>query len=105
MAEVKITQENFEKEVINSAIPVIVDFWAPWCGPCQMIAPIIEEIATENPQYLIGKVNVDEQSALTQAFGIVSIPTLVIMKDGKAVDQLVGVRPKEQILALLKKYV
>jgi len=101
----KIDPDNFTEVVLTSDKPVLLDFWATWCGPCQMIAPIIEEIATENPQYLIGKVNVDEQSALTQAFGIVSIPTLVIMKDGKAVDQLVGVRPKEQILALLKKYV
>jgi len=105
MAVLKIDPDNFTEVVLTSDKPVLLDFWATWCGPCQMIAPIIEEIATENPQYLIGKVNVDEQSALTQAFGIVSIPTLVIMKDGKAVDQLVGVRPKEQILALLKKYV
>ncbi len=103
MSILKVDPDNFTEVVLTSEKPVLLDFWATWCGPCQMIAPIIEEIAAENPQYLIGKVNVDEQPALAQAFGIVSIPTLVVMKEGQAVDQLVGVRPKAQILALLEK--
>ena len=103
MSILKVDPDNFTEVVLTSEKPVLLDFWATWCGPCQMIAPVIEEIAAENPQYLIGKVNVDEQPALAQAFGIVSIPTLVVMKEGQAVDQLVGVRPKAQILALLEK--
>lgn len=101
MAEKIITAENFENEVLKSEKTVLLDFWATWCGPCQMIAPIIHEIAEENPQYVVGKVNVDEQPQLASRFGIVSIPTLIVFKDGKVINQMVGVRPKEQILGML----
>jgi thioredoxin 1 len=102
MAEIKVTSANFEAEVLKSEKPVLLDFWATWCGPCMMIAPTLKEIADEYPQYVIGKVNVDEEIALAQNFGIVSIPTLILMKDGQAVDSLVGLRSKEQILKFLE---
>ena len=103
MAEVVITKDNFESEVLKSEIPVILDFWATWCGPCRMIAPILAEIAEENVGKIkIGKVNVDEEMDLAVRFGIVSIPTLIVFKDGQKTNQAVGVMPKEQILALVK---
>jgi thioredoxin 1 len=102
MAEIKVTSANFEVEVLKSEKPVLLDFWATWCGPCMMIAPTLKEIADEYPQYVIGKVNVDEEIALAQNFGIVSIPTLILMKNGQAVDSLVGLRSKEQILKFLE---
>ena len=102
MAEIKITKENFES-VVSTDKPVLIDFWATWCGPCRMIAPVIEEIAEEHPEYVVGKVNVDDEPALANEFGIMSIPTLVVIKDGKIAGQLMGVRPKEQILELLRK--
>lgn len=102
MAEIKVTSANFEAEVLKSEKPVLLDFWATWCGPCMMIAPTLKEIADEYPQYVIGKVNVDEEIALAQNFGIVSIPTLILMKNGQAVDSLVGLRSKEQILKFLE---
>ena len=102
MAELTITSQNFEELVLKSEKPVLLDFWATWCGPCMMIAPTLKEIADEYPQYVIGKVNVDEEIALAQNFGIVSIPTLILMKDGQAVDSLVGLRSKEQILKFLE---
>ena len=102
MAEIKVTSANFEAEVLKSEKPVLLDFWATWCGPCMMIAPTLKEIADEYPQYVIGKINVDEEIALAQNFGIVSIPTLILMKDGQAVDSLVGLRSKEQILKFLE---
>ena len=102
MAVLKITKDNFENEVLKSEKPVLVDFWAVWCGPCRMVAPTVDEIAEENPQYLVGKVNVDEEPELAQAFGISSIPTLVAIKNGKVADVAVGVQPKEKILAMLK---
>lgn len=98
MAEITITMENFEQEVIKSDKPVLIDFWATWCGPCKMIAPVIEEIAEEyEGKIKVGKVNVDEEPDLTQSFGISSIPTLIFLKDGKAENMLVGLRTKEQI--------
>ena len=103
MAELKITSENFENEVLNSTVPVILDFWAPWCGPCRMIAPVLTEIAEENEgELVVGKVNVDEESDLAMKFGIASIPTLLIFKNGQLVNKSVGVKPKAQILALVK---
>ena len=102
MAEITITKENFEQEVLKSDIPVLVDFWAVWCGPCQMVGPILSEIAEENEGKIkVGKVNVDEQPDLARQFGIMSIPTMIVFKDGEKVNQLVGAVPKEEILALL----
>ena len=96
-----ITKENFEELVIRSNKTVLLDFWAPWCGPCRMVAPIVEEIAGEREDLLLGKVNVDEEMELAMQFGVSSIPTLVVMKDGKAVAQAGGYRPKADIEKLL----
>lgn len=102
MAEIKLTKQNFQNEVINSDIPVLVDFWATWCGPCRMIAPIISEIAEEaNERFKVGKVNVDEESELASMFRIMSIPTLMVFKDGKPVNTVVGLRSKAELLAIL----
>ena len=103
MAEIIVTKDNFESEVLKSDIPVLVDFWATWCGPCRMLAPIIEEIATEYAgKVKVGKVDVDEQGELAMKFGIASIPTLILFKDGKPVAQSLGYKPKAQIEAMLK---
>ena len=101
MAVLTITKENFEEEVLKSDKPVLLDFWATWCGPCRMVGPVIEQIAAEHPEIKVGKINVDEQNELACAFRVMSIPTLVAVKDGKVVNQTVGVQPKAQILALL----
>lgn len=101
MAVMTLTSENFEQEVLRSAQPVLVDFWAPWCGPCRMVGPILEDIAQERNDIKVGKVNVDEQPELAGQFGVTSIPTLVVLKDGRIVNQATGARPKSQILALL----
>lgn len=102
MAEITITKENFEQEVLKSDIPVLVDFWAVWCGPCQMVAPILAEIAEEKEGELkVGKVNVDEQPELARQFGIMSIPTMIVFKGGEPAAKTVGVQPKEDILKLL----
>ncbi len=102
MAEITITKDNFEQEVLKSDIPVLVDFWAVWCGPCQMVGPILSEIAEENEGKIkVGKVNVDEQPELAQQFGIMSIPTMMVFKGGEKVNQQVGAVPKEEILKLL----
>lgn len=97
-----ITRDNFQQEVLDSKQTVLVDFWASWCGPCRMVAPILDEIARERPDVKIAKVNVDEQPELAAAYQIMSIPTLIVMKDGKIVNQSMGARPKQQILDLLK---
>lgn len=102
MSVLKITNQNFESAVINSEKPVLLDFWASWCGPCRMVSPLVDEIAQENPRFLVGKVNVDEEPELAQKFGIMSIPTLVVMKGGKIVRQVTGARPKAQLLELLE---
>ena len=100
--EVKLSNENFNKEVLNSEKPVLVDFWATWCGPCKMIAPMISEISEEfNNKVKVGKVNVDEEKELAIKYGISSIPTLVIFKDGKIAKTLIGFRPKEEIKEVL----
>ena len=96
-----ITKENFEAQVLQSDKPVLVDFWAPWCGPCRMIHPVLEEIARERPDVKVGKINVDEQPELAGRFGVMGIPMLVVLRDGKITGQAVGARPKGQILAML----
>ncbi len=101
MSVLQITKENFEQEVLRSRETVLLDFWADWCGPCRMVGPVLEEIAGERTDIKVGKINVDEQRELAAAFQIMSIPTLVVMRGGKAVNQAVGVRPKQQILAML----
>ena len=100
MSVLKISKDNFE-QIKASEKTVRLDFFAEWCGPCRMVSPIVDEIAKENPQYLVGKINVDDEPELAEEFGVFSIPTLVIMKNGKIVHQSAGARPKEQILALL----
>ena len=98
MAEITLTQENFAEEVLQAKEPVLVDFWAVWCGPCKMLAPVLQELAEEyEGQLKVGKVNVDEQMELVRQFGIVSIPTVILFRDGKAVRTAVGFRPKEEL--------
>ncbi len=101
MAVVTITDKNFEAEVIQSEKPVLIDFWAAWCGPCRMVSPIVDEISEEVAAVKVGKVNVDENPELAQKFGVMSIPTLVVVKDGKVVQRAVGARPKSQIKEML----
>lgn len=101
MSYINITNQNFNEEVLQSDKPVLIDFWASWCGPCRMIAPIVEEIAEERSDIKVGKINVDEEPELATRFGIMSIPTLVMMRDGEMVNKLVGARPKNQILDML----
>ena len=101
MSVINIKMNNFQNEVLNSEMPVLLDFWAPWCGPCRMVGPIVDEIADEHGDIKVGKVNVDEQPELAAQFGVMSIPTLVVMKGGKVVKQMVGARPKNQILSML----
>lgn len=101
MAVVKIGKENFQNEVLNADRPVLLDFYADWCGPCRMVGPIVSEIAEERGDIKVGKINIDEQPELAAQFGIMSIPTLAVMKDGKMVHRSVGAKPKDQILAML----
>lgn len=102
MAVISVTKENFS-EIKNSDKTVLLDFYADWCGPCRMVSPIVDEIANENPQYLVGKINVDEQPELAAAFNVSSIPMLAVIKDGKMINQSVGAKPKPQILAMLQE--
>ena len=102
MAVLKVTKENFA-EVANSTKPVLLDFYATWCGPCKMVSPLVDQIADEHSEFTVGKINVDEQSGLAAQFGVMSIPTLVAIKGGKVVAQKVGYRPREEIISMLKR--
>lgn len=101
MSAIRVNKNNFNQEVLSSDKPVLMDFWAPWCGPCRMVAPLVEEIAKERSDIKVVKINVDEEQELAMQFGVMSIPTLVVMKNGKVVNQVTGARPKAQILAML----
>lgn len=103
MSALTITKNNFESEVMQSDKPVLIDFWARWCGPCRMVSPIVDEIAEEVTDKKVGKINVDEQPELAQKFGVMSIPTLIVMKDGKIVNKSVGAKSKSAILAMLEE--
>lgn len=101
MSAISVNKNSFNQEVLNSDKPVLMDFWAPWCGPCRMVVPLVEEIAKERSDIKVVKINVDEEQELAMQFGVMSIPTLVVMKNGKVVNQVTGARPKAQILAML----
>ena len=102
MSAITLTKNNFKEEVLQSEKPVLVDFWAPWCGPCRMVSPIVDEIGAEASHVKVGKVNIDEQPELAEAFRVMSIPTLVVMKKGKPVASSVGVKSKQAILDMMK---
>lgn len=103
MSVITVTKDNFDKEVLQSDKPVLLDFWASWCGPCRMVSPIVDEIAAENPDKKVGKVNVDEEPELASKFDVMSIPTLLVFEDGELVNLAVGARPKEMILDLFEE--
>ena len=102
MSAIIITKENFEQEVLASEKPVLLDFWAPWCGPCRRVLPLVEEIAEENPDIKVGKINVDEEPELANRFQVTSIPSLFVLKDGEIVNRSLGAKPKQQILAMIQ---
>ena len=103
MAVITLTKDNFQAEVLSSNVPVLVDFWASWCGPCRMVSPIVDEVAEESDgSYKVGKVNVDEQPELAAHYGVMSIPTLLVIENGKTKTSSVGARPKDAILAMLR---
>ena len=102
MSVIKITNDNFESEVLNSEKTVLLDFYADWCGPCRMVSPIVDAIAEEHPEYKVGKINVDEEGQLATTFGVMSIPSLFVIKNGEVANQAVGARTKAQILDMLK---
>lgn len=101
MSVITVTKENFENEILKADKTVLLDFYADWCGPCRMVSPIVDEIAKEHPEFKVGKVNVDEQPELAAQFGVMSIPSLFVMKNGEIVEQSLGAKPKAQILAML----
>ena len=101
MSVIHIDRNNFQREVLNSDRPVLLDFWAPWCAPCRMVGPILDEIAEERSDVKVAKINIDEQPELASQFGVMSIPTLMVMKEGRIVQQAMGARPKGQILSML----
>ena len=101
MSAININQSNFREEVMNSERPVLLDFWAPWCGPCRRVVPIVEEIARERADVKVGKINVEEEPELAMEFGVMSIPTLAVLEKGKVLRQSAGARPKDEILAML----
>lgn len=102
MSAIKITKDNYEKEILKSDKPVLIDFWATWCGPCKMVSPVVDEIAVENSDIKVCKINVDEQPELASSFKVMSIPTLVIMNEGKEIKRSIGALPKTNILKLFK---
>ena len=102
MAVISISKDNFTATVLESDKPVLLDFYATWCGPCRMVSPLVDEIAEEHPEYIVGKIDVDAEGELAQQFGIVSIPTLIAMKDGQVVRQTVGYAPKDELLAMME---
>jgi thioredoxin 1 len=101
MSVITITSANFEKEVLKSDKPVLIDFWAPWCGPCRMVSPVVEEIAAEHPEIKVGKINVDEQQELARKYRIMSIPSLYVFKNGEVANKVIGAVPKANIIAML----
>lgn len=101
MSVLNITKENFQQEVLNSNKPVLVDFYASWCGPCRMLGPVVDKIAEEHPEFKVCKINIDDQPELTSNYKVMSVPTLMVFRDGKLVNQSLGVKPEKQILAML----